>query len=101
MRYIPTFRSPVSESLVTTQGRVMNRPPSRGQHWRMGRFRREARGEGGAEGGGEEGALVLVRPFGAAGQGAVRVRGASKRWITSLQGPFRTSLGRACRSSMA
>jgi hypothetical protein len=35
MRYMPTLRSPVSGSLVTTQGSVMKRPPSSGQHFRI------------------------------------------------------------------
>src|ERR1017187_10591650 len=39
MRYMPTLRSPVSGSRVTTHGNVMNRPPSSGQHLRMGRLR--------------------------------------------------------------
>lgn len=32
IRYIPTLSSPVSGSLVMTWGRVMNGPPSAGQH---------------------------------------------------------------------
>ena len=36
MRYMPMLRLPVRGSRVMTQGRVMKRPPSRGQHWRMG-----------------------------------------------------------------
>ena len=35
---MPRLRSPVSGSRVTTQGKVMKRPPSSGQHLRMGRL---------------------------------------------------------------
>ena len=40
MRYIPTFLFPVSGFLVKTRGNVMNRPPSCGQHFRMGKSKR-------------------------------------------------------------
>src|SRR6267154_1132367 len=40
MRYIPTFRFPVSGFLVNTSGNVMNRPPSCGQHFRIGKSNR-------------------------------------------------------------
>src|SRR5436190_23982008 len=40
MRYIPTFRFPVSVFLVNTSGNVMNRPPSCGQHFRIGKSSR-------------------------------------------------------------
>src|SRR5271154_6580984 len=39
MRYMPRLRSPVSGSRVTTHGSVMKRPPSSGQHLRMGKFK--------------------------------------------------------------
>src|SRR5665213_1773742 len=39
MRYIPTLRSPVSGSSVTTHGSVMKRPPSSGQQRRIGKFK--------------------------------------------------------------
>src|SRR6185437_16758488 len=38
---------------------------------------------------------------GALGQGSVRAVGASKRWMTSLQGPVLTDFGLAWRKSMA
>src|SRR5229473_702412 len=40
MRYIPTFRFPVSGFFVNTSGNVMNRPPSCGQHFRIGKSKR-------------------------------------------------------------
>src|SRR5881396_2174135 len=103
MRYIPTLRSPVSGSLVTTQGSVMKRPPSSGQHFWMGRLRRVGSAT-------VSGAFVGVSPTtdlfvtmfpaktpetaggtpalpkmsAAFGHGSVRVGGASNLWITSL-----------------
>ncbi len=41
VRYIPTLRLPVFGSRVTTHGKVMKRPPSFGQHCRMGKSRSE------------------------------------------------------------
>src|ERR1035437_10394406 len=41
MRYMPTLRLPVFGSRVITQGRVTKRPPSLGQHCRMGKSRSE------------------------------------------------------------
>jgi hypothetical protein len=38
MRYIPTFRTPVSGSRVTTHGNVTNGPPSAGQQVNTGNF---------------------------------------------------------------
>src|SRR5437762_1778781 len=46
MRYMPTFRLPVFGSRVITQGRVMNRPASLGQHWNLctlGSFKQQGR----------------------------------------------------------
>src|SRR5229473_3273580 len=40
MRYIPTFRFPVSGFFVNTSGNVMNRPPSCGQHFKIGKSKR-------------------------------------------------------------
>src|SRR5947208_12660030 len=40
MRYIPTFRFLVSGFLVNTSGKVMKRPPSCGQHFKMGKSKR-------------------------------------------------------------
>src|SRR6185369_17509030 len=37
MRYIPTLRLPERGSRVVTHGKVMNRPPSKGQHCRIGK----------------------------------------------------------------
>src|SRR5207248_914838 len=92
MRYIPTLRSPVSGSFVTTQGRVMKRPPSRGQHFWIGRSKRV---------GGRGSRVEGVRQLSAGGQGSVRVAGGSNLWMTSLQGPVLTSLGLAWRRSRA
>src|ERR1039457_5152432 len=96
MRYMPTLRSPVSGSLVTTHGNVMKRPPSSGQHLRMGRFKsvgsaRVSRVVGGVapttclsfevfpagtpETAGET--PTLPRMSGAAGHGSLRETGAS------------------------
>ena len=36
IRYVPMLRMPVSGSFVNTSGSVMNRPPSSGQHFRIG-----------------------------------------------------------------
>src|ERR1039458_10547712 len=41
MRYMPTLRFPVVGSRVITQGSVMKRPPSFGQHLRMGKSSNE------------------------------------------------------------
>src|SRR5579883_1264816 len=98
MRYIPRLRSPVSGSRVTTQGSVMNRPPSNGQHFNMGRFNSV-----GALPPGDD-ALVALCNFlmsGASGHGSVRVAGASNLWMTSLQGPDLTDFGLAWRKSSA
>jgi len=43
MRYIPTFFSPVSGFFVKTSGNVMKRPPSCGQHFRIGKSKRLTR----------------------------------------------------------
>src|SRR6266852_4065886 len=40
MRYIPTFRFPVSGFFVNTSGNVIKRPPSCGQHFRIGKSKR-------------------------------------------------------------
>src|SRR6187399_2906324 len=100
MRYMPTLRSPVSGSLVTTQGRVMKRPPSSGQHLRMGRLRRvggvrEVGGNctepAGKWAGGKVGewegtpAFVSLSHF-------PTFPLSSNRWITSLQAPHLTIL---------
>ena len=42
MRYMPTLRLPVFGSRVTTQGSVMNLPPSFGQHCRTGKWLRRS-----------------------------------------------------------
>ena len=88
MRYSPRLRSPVSGSRVTTQGNVRNRPPSSGQHFRIGRSRRD---------GGLESRVVGSSTSGALGQGAVRGAGASNRWMTSLHAPVLARLGLAWR----
>jgi hypothetical protein len=85
---MPTLRSPVSGSWVTTHGSVTNRPPSSGQHLRMG-MSWSVGGNG----------SVPCRQSGASGHDSLRLAGASYRWTTSLQGPELTVRGRACRSS--
>src|SRR5215218_2775616 len=89
MRYMPTFRSPVSGSCVTTQGKVMNRPPSSGQHFKMGRS---------ASVGGVGDVPFFQSP--ADGQFLAEA-GASNLWITSLHGPLLTIFGFAWRKSIA
>src|SRR5262245_39999573 len=70
----------------------MKRPPSKGQHFWIGRFR-------------IVGGLALnceaFRQSGAPGQGSRRVGGDSNLWTISLQGPLRTIFGLAWRSSNA
>src|SRR4030095_10877127 len=105
MRYMPTLRSPVSGSLVTTQGRVMKRPPSIGQHFWIGKFRIVSAGippspPGEGESFADAGAFA-GETLGAIGHAAVRVGGASNLWMISLHGPVPTILGRACRNSNA
>ena len=87
---MPRLRAPVSGSCVTTHGNVMKRPPSSGQHLRMGRS---------ASVGGN--GSVPFRQSGASGQASLRLVGASNRWMTSLQGPLFTVLGFAWRKSKA
>src|ERR1035437_3013472 len=120
MRYMPTLRSPVSGSLVTTHGSVMKRPPSSGQHFRMGKFKsvgsaRASRAVVGAspttlpvsevfptrasETAPEAGALPRMSR--AAGHGPLREAGASNFWITSLHEPLFTVFGFAWRKSSA
>ena len=41
MRYMPTLRLPVFGSRVITQGNVINRPASLGQHCRIGKIEKE------------------------------------------------------------
>ena len=89
---MPTLRAPVSGSRVTTQGSVMKRPPSSGQHCWMGRFSRV---------GGRGSNAAGVRQSGAGGHGVVRGGGASKWWMTSWQAPSLTRFGRAWRRSNA
>src|SRR5437016_5800011 len=92
MRYMPTLRSPVSGSLVTTHGSVMKRPPSKGQHFWIGSCKSV----------GNRGSAVEEScQLGAGGHGWARVGGGSNRVITSLQGPSFTSFGFAWRKSRA
>src|SRR5271170_2291495 len=109
MRYIPTLRSPVSGSRVTTHGSVMKRPPSSGQHLRMGRLRsvgsaRASRAVVAAsattfevfparalETAPEAGALPKISI--AFGHGSFREGGASNLWMTSLHAPLLTIFG--------
>ena len=77
MRYMPTFRSPLSGSLVTTQGRVMKRPASSGQHLRMGMESSVGHGP------------------------AAPHANWCCWWTISWHGPLATSLGFACRKSRA
>src|SRR5258706_11653952 len=103
MRYIPRLRSPVSGSLVTTQGRVMKRPPSSGQHFWIGRFNnvgQASRLPSSAFDGGLEteaaGAAFAFSKSDSIWPGEV-----SNRWMISLHGPLLTSLGLAWRKSSA
>src|ERR1700733_6531143 len=89
MRYMPTLRSPVSGSLVTTHGNVMNRPPSSGQHFWIGKLR--------SVGGFDD---VPFFQSGAVGQFFVEA-GASNLWMTSLHAPLFTVFGFAWRKSSA
>src|ERR1035437_4529508 len=112
MRYMPTLRSPVSGSRVTTHGSVMKRPPSSGQHLRMGRLRivgstRASRVVVGASpttlpvsevfptraSETAPGAGALPKIFGALRHGVLRLAGASNFWITSLHEPLFTIFG--------
>src|SRR5476649_308385 len=107
MRYMPTLRSPVSGSRVTTQGSVMNRPPSSGQHLRMGRLSRfgdwwgEAPDKPTFSPGRLAGTLAPPVISGAAGHGSLRDVVASYLWMTSLHEPLFTVLGLAWRKSSA
>src|SRR5512141_450364 len=87
---MPTLRSPVSGSLVTTHGKVRKRPASRGQHLSTGIF--ATVGHGGT-------APRSSSKLNALGQASDRVAGASNFTTTSLQGPLLTRRGRAWRSS--
>src|SRR6185369_10623968 len=98
MRYMPTLRSPVSGSLVTTQGSVMKRPPSSGQHFWIGRLS-SVGGGGGVEGRGSR--VEGPRISGALGQTSHLSFRTSNFFTTCLHGPSLTTLGRACRRSKA
>src|SRR5262249_38372142 len=92
MRYMPTLRSPVSGSLVTTQGSVMKRPPSSGQHFWMGRFNKV------------EGRRLKVEgseTLGALGQTSTFSLLTSNFSMTPLHGSSLTSFGFAWRKSIA
>src|SRR4051794_28164700 len=89
---MPTFRSPVSGSLVTTHGSVMKRPPSKGQHFWIGRSFRV-----GGFGGNDAGFVTS----GAGGHPGGTPVLPGNLVITSLQGPSFTILGLACRRSSA
>src|ERR1017187_9870658 len=109
MRYMPTLRSPVSGSRVTTPGSVMKRPPSKGQHLRMGRLakvgqasslpnEREALENDSVFAPAALGRLEAcptLRMSGALGHGSLRAEGASNLWMTSLQEPLFTVFGLA------
>ncbi len=90
---MPTLRSPVSGSRVTTHGKVMNRPPSNGQHCWIGRFNNvggdEELGAGSWELGFPPTAICELPSA------------ASKRCTTSLHGPSFTIFGLAWRRSKA
>src|ERR1017187_9704568 len=107
MRYMPTLRSPVSGSRVTTHGSVMKRPPSSGQHFNIGRFASvgdwwgEAPDEPMLSPGRLAGTLAPPRMSGAAGHGSLREAGASNFLITSLHAPLFTIFGLAWRKSSA
>src|SRR5487761_54778 len=117
MRYMPRLRSPVSGSRVTTHGSVMKRPPSSGQHFRMGRLAKvgpasrlpneRAVLKGDAKLSiapsvlGRRDACPTLRISGAAGQASLRDGGASYLWMTSLHEPLFTVLGLAWRKSSA
>src|ERR1017187_3251079 len=102
---MPTLRSPVSGSRVTTQGSVMKRPPSRGQHCWMGRFSKVGQASrlsvASRDTWDRRDACPTLRMSGALGQGSARVGGASNLCTTSLQGPSFTTLGFAWRRSRA
>src|ERR1035441_9505892 len=105
MRYMPTLRSPVSGSLVTTHGNVMKRPPSSGQHFWMGKFARVGQAsslslEFSREADRLE-ACPTLRMSGAAGHGSLREAGASYLRMTSLHEPLFTVFGFAWRKSSA
>src|ERR1700722_12655103 len=77
MRYMPTLRSPSSVPLVTTQGGVIKRPASSGQHLRIGRDSN-------------------------VGQGLAEADANSCcAWTPSWHEPLETSFGLACRKSRA
>src|SRR5437899_11801983 len=87
-RYIPTLRSPVSGSRVTTPGSVMKRPPSNGQHFWMGRFKRVGQACGWPTDGGDR---ELGGLEGGPSQGQALAAGTgSKLCTTSLHGPCLT-----------
>ena len=102
---MPTLRSPVSGSRVTTQGSVMKRPPSSGQHCWMGRFSKVGQASRlsleSCDGWDRRDACPALRMSGALGQGSARVGGASNLWMTSLHGPSFTTFGFAWRRSRA
>src|ERR1700690_259147 len=93
MRYMPTLRAPVSGSRVTTHGKVMNLPPSNGQHFWMGRFNNV---------GGDEEIEVGSWELGFPPSATSELPAAeSKRCTTSLHGPSFTIFGFAWRKSSA
>src|SRR5579871_3276038 len=100
---MPRLRSPVSGSRVTMQGRVMKRPASRGQHFRMGRSSK-VRGVGDVGGNsiwpvvGEDGGWRMEDGF---FSDAAEAGASLKRWMMSLQGPELTIFGLAWRRSRA
>src|SRR5439155_21377483 len=109
MRYMPTLRSPVSGSWVTTQGRVMKRPPSRGQHFWMGKSSNVGQASSlslnsalsGEEYGDRLEACPTLAMLGALGQLSTFPLLTSNFLTTSLHGPVLTSFGLAWRKSRA
>src|SRR6185369_12454826 len=86
---MPTFRSQVTGSFVTTQGSVMKRLPSSGQQYWIGRLSRVGIGPGSR----------VARPVEG---GQLSARGAgSNRWMISLHGLLETIRGFAWRNSNA
>src|ERR1035437_1895421 len=104
MRYMPRLRSPVSGSSVTTHGSVMKRPPSSGQHFRMGRLRSVGGvglvgGKWAMPGGSEDGGWRMEDGFPDARALPSSIFNPPssflKRWITSLHAPLFTVFGLA------
>src|ERR1039458_5408289 len=87
---MPTLRFPVVGSRVITQGSVMKRPPSFGQHLRMGKSSNEKLSRVITKG------SVMTRPqsFGQHLRMGKSSNEKLSRVITSLHGPVATVLGK-------